>query len=124
MAKHLKTIAIAYIALLIGSAFALSMLGIERIDTGCYQRDALVWGAVCTGFAGSSVVAFILNMPLNLFYGPLFGVAGLFEKPFYAESLYALGLGAALWAPVVFLLWHWVKRGAAPNKRVYPTQKS
>jgi hypothetical protein len=105
MVKHLDTIAVAYVGALACSFLGLLTLGTERLEVGCYLRDALVVGAQCSGFHGATAVSFVLNMPLNLFYAPLFGVAGLFEGPFFVESLYTLLLGALLWAPIIFLLW-------------------
>jgi len=103
--KYLKYLAIAYIALLIGLFLSLFFLGNERLEVGCYISNALVIGGECTGFHGSAVASFILNMPLALFYGPLFGIYGLFERPFFASSLYALFTGIALWVPIVFLIY-------------------
>lgn len=105
MIKYLRRMAIAYVAMLVCSAAALSMLGQARLPKGCYSSDALLWGAECSGFTGSSMVAFVLNMPLNLIYAPILGVIGLFERPFHTGTLYALMVGIALWAPIAFLLW-------------------
>lgn len=105
MFKMLKRMAHAYLAVLTCSTASLLMLSAEPRGPGCYASHALLWGAECSGFAGSGTVAFILNLPLYLLYAPLLGASGLFERQFHAAALCALALGMALWAPLLFLLW-------------------
>ena len=112
MIRVLKWLAKVYIVVLAGGAIALATLSHEHLSTGCFASNALVWGAECGGFAGSEIVAFILNLPLNLIYAPLLGLTGLFESGFRIEALQALSLGFAMWAPLVFLLWSVLTRAS------------
>ena len=47
----------------------------------------------------------MLNLPVVLFYAPLFGVSSLIEGPFVLRPLLVLGFGPLLWTPIIYFLW-------------------
>ena len=54
----------------------------------------------CTGFFGYQVVKFVVNLPFQLVYWPLFGVISFFYMP------WLIVWGAAAWAPVIYFFWY------------------
>ena len=117
--KIIKYISFIYIAVLLCCVLLLFVLESERLETGCYISNALVAGAKCNGFYGSNIVSFIINMPLNLIYAPIFGIASLFQSPFYMSGLYTLLTGFLLWLPIVFLIIDKL-HNKTPNKSFNP----
>ena len=57
---------------------------------GCFAYDAMLLGFDCKGFPGAGVLAFLLNVPLWLFYGPLFA----------ATSPWVFGGAILVWLPI------------------------
>jgi hypothetical protein len=108
--KRLRVFSICYIVVLLCCVIASLSLGWFPLERGCYLKDALVIGAECRGFVGAEIISFVLNMPLLLFLGPLFGIAGLLEGPFILQPLCSLLIGVVLWSPIVFLGWFHVKK--------------
>ncbi len=102
-----------YIALLILSV-ALIVLIIPRfedvghLERGCYLTDAMVPYVECRVFLGHKVVKFLVNLPYQLIYLPLFGVAGFMRAP------WLIVLGILAWAPIGYFTWYLLKQ---PNKR-------
>lgn len=110
--KLLFSISSAYILLLL-IAVVLMVTVIPRfedvghLEQGCYFADAMVSYVQCRGFFGQSIVKFILNMPYQLIYLPMFGVLGFIRAP------WAILLAILAWAPIVYFMWHLIKQ---PNK--------
>ena len=77
------------------------MLDYNYLDAGCFLSDALVIGVKCQGFSGAGALALILNLPLYLFYLPLFGIAGIFSG--HLISIIDLLVGIMIWLPITFL---------------------
>jgi len=107
--KTLKYLSGTYVLLLAANYVALTLLdilqGTERSEVGCYSRTALISGVYCKGFTGAEALEFLLNLPVVLFYAPLFGVSGLIEGPLVLRPLIVLGLGLLLWSPVIYFFW-------------------
>lgn len=107
--RALKYLSVTYVLLLAASYVAMTLLGIlqgaESTEVGCYSRTTLISGAHCKGFTGAEALEFILNLPVLLFYAPLFGVSGLIEGPLVLRPLLVLGLGLLLWSPITYFLW-------------------
>ena len=80
---------------------------VGHVEQGCYFTDAMVSYVQCRGFFGHSIVKFILNMPYQLIYLPMFGVLGFIRAP------WLIFLAILAWAPIVYFMWHVIKQ---PNK--------
>lgn len=76
----LKYLTFAYVLLFVASFVALTLLeffqGTAWAEFACHVRTTLIAGAQCKGFDGAEAVEFVLNLPVLLFYAPLFGVSG------------------------------------------------
>ncbi|MEP0174942.1 MAG: hypothetical protein ABJH28_00455 [Paraglaciecola sp.] len=77
--KLLRNLSIFYILLVIGLFIANMIIfnvveyGAKPIDfVGCYAYDAMLVGFKCSGFLGSEIFGFALNLPLYHLYMPLF----------------------------------------------------
>ena len=112
---YLATLVVASIA----SLFLPTFDQVGHLNQGCYWTDALVIFVKCQGFGGSEIAAWLFNLPLNLFYVPMFGVVGVLEAP------WLLPYAALIWAPIIYFCWHLVRaltrrsRGTA-QKRAAP----
>jgi hypothetical protein len=108
----LSGIYLVMLVLSIGLWFALPAFDQARnLRVACYWTDALVFYVKCQGFAGHDAVQFILNLPFQMLYSPMFGLYGMSDPSAPIESvLYLLGMTALLWAPPLSLLSFWVAR--------------
>jgi hypothetical protein len=73
---------------------------VGHLQNGCYWTDALVILVRCEGFWAHQVAAYILNLPLNLVYVPMFGLAGISEAP------WLLPYAALIWTPILYFFWY------------------
>ena len=71
----------------------------------CYWTDALVFYVKCEEFAGHSAVQFILNVPLQMLYLPMFGLYGIADPAASMTNvLLMLGLATVYWIPLLYLV--------------------
>ena len=76
---------------------------VGHLEHGCYSTDALITYVECKGFPGHSFVKFIVNMPYQLIYLPVFGVTGFIHSP------WLIVLAAIAWSPFVYFGWYLIK---------------
>ena len=108
MRKVLLSLSVAYLVLLvvcIGSLFLIPVFPTfmegEQMARGCFLTEAVLAGPSCHGFPGSSVVALSLQWPFHLVLLPVFGLGAMLADP--VRGTLFLGVGLALWVPLVYL---------------------
>jgi hypothetical protein len=75
--------------------------------SACYWTNALVVYVECRGFSGHATIQGALNLPLLMFYFPIFGVVILSGDPssmIIGVSMFVLGV--SMWLPPVYVLWY------------------
>mgnify|MGYP006910210722 CR=1 FL=1 len=68
---------------------------VGHLEIGCYITNAMVAYVECTGFSGSNVVYWLVNLPYFLIYLPII-----------------------TWVPIIYLFWRITQRfNKRPNNR-------
>mgnify|MGYP001596991057 FL=1 len=81
-------------------------------ETACYWTDALVVYIECRGFSGHATIQGALNLPLLMFYYPIFGIIPILsgDPSAMIVGVSTFVLGVSLWLPPIYVLWYLLAR--------------